>query len=123
MKVIPVIRCRDMEKAIAFYTNILDFQLKYDDYPPGFPVIDIIKEDAELQLSTMCGNKPFGCSVNVQVDEVDGLFKKFVERGLDTSNKRDSPVHQGPLDQTWGIREFYVDDPDGNTLCYGKEIV
>ena len=39
-------------------------------------------------------------------------------RGLDPSGKPDSPVHQGPLDQTWGTREFYVDDPDGNTLRF-----
>jgi hypothetical protein len=28
------------------------------------------------------------------------------------------PVHLAPLDQTWGTREVYVDDPDGNTLCF-----
>jgi hypothetical protein len=27
-------------------------------------------------------------------------------------------VHAGPIDQTWGTREFYVDDPDGNTLRF-----
>jgi hypothetical protein len=27
-------------------------------------------------------------------------------------------VHEGPLDQTWGTREFYVDDPDGNTIRF-----
>jgi hypothetical protein len=27
-------------------------------------------------------------------------------------------VHEGPIEQTWGTREFYVDDPDGNTLRF-----
>jgi len=27
-------------------------------------------------------------------------------------------VHEGPIDQSWGTREFYVDDPDGNTLRF-----
>jgi hypothetical protein len=27
-------------------------------------------------------------------------------------------VHEGPLDQSWGTREFYVDDPDGNTIRF-----
>lgn len=27
-------------------------------------------------------------------------------------------VHEGPIDQTWSTREFYVDDPDGNTLRF-----
>jgi len=121
IKIIPVIKCSNIENSVAFYTDILDFKVKYD-YPPGFPVIDIVKEDADLQLSTMCGDKPFGSSAIVRIDDVDGLFNKFIERGLDTSGKKNSPVHQGPLDQTWGIREFYVDDPDGNTLCFGRVI-
>ncbi|WP_432327650.1 hypothetical protein ACRQ5D_30765 [Mucilaginibacter sp. P25] len=31
---------------------------------------------------------------------------------------KESPVHQGPTDQTWGTREFYVTDTDGNTLRF-----
>jgi hypothetical protein len=48
---------------------------------------------------------------------VDALFRKFIERGL-TVPERDSPVHHGPIDQSWGTREFYVDDPDDNTLRF-----
>jgi len=28
----------------------------------------------------------------------------------------ESPVEEGPVSQTWGMREFYVRDPDGDTL-------
>ncbi|WP_394354236.1 VOC family protein [Pedobacter ghigonis] len=54
------------------------------------------------------------------VRDVDFLFAKFVSRGLE--GKSGSPVHQGPVDQTWGRREFYVTDPDGNTLRYCQYI-
>jgi len=27
-------------------------------------------------------------------------------------------VHEGPIDQSWGGREFYVDDPDHNKLRF-----
>ena len=50
--------------------------------------------------------------------DADRLFRKFVSRGLDASAKPQSPVHQGPVDQTWGTREFYVDDPSGDTLRF-----
>jgi hypothetical protein len=60
--------------------------------------------------------------VNVRVDKVDELFQKYIKRGLDTSKKEESPVHQGPLNQSWGMREFYVTDPSGNTLRFGKPI-
>src|SRR5258706_4251028 len=123
MKMIPLLRCRDMKEALSFYTGILDFELKYPDASPDDWVIDLINGDAELQLTSLEGNHRPGFSINVRVDDVDGLFKEYKKRGLDTSNKEGSPVHQGPLDQSWGMREFYVTDPTGNTLRFGKPIV
>src|SRR5207249_4356887 len=108
MKMIPLLRCRNMEEAISFYTNILDFELKYPDASPEDWVIDLINGNAELQITRLEGDQNPGIAVNVRVDDVDGLFKKYVSRGLDLSNKKNSPVHQGPLDQSWGMREFYV---------------
>ncbi|MES1222373.1 MAG: hypothetical protein ABUT20_43165, partial [Bacteroidota bacterium] len=75
-----------------------------------------------IQLSSLDGDQKPGIAVNVRVDDVDGLFEKYSKRGLDTSNKKESPVHQGPLDQSWGMREFYVTDSNGNTLRFGKPI-
>ena len=118
--IIPVVKCTDLARSISFYTQILDFELK-NPSDTG-PVIEVINGDAELQLSTMSGDGVFGCAINVRVEEVDGLFQKYLGRGLDTSNKHDSPVHQGPVNQTWGVREFYVTDPDGNTLRFGGPI-
>ena len=51
-------------------------------------------------------------------DEVDALFAAFKARGLAPPIRPESPVHEGPLDQTWGTREVYIDDPSGNTLTY-----
>jgi hypothetical protein len=31
-------------------------------------------------------------------------------------------VHEGPIDQSWGMREFYVTDEDGNTLRFGRPL-
>jgi uncharacterized glyoxalase superfamily protein PhnB len=122
MKVIPIMKCKDMHESLSFYTNVLDFEIKYPGTTADEPVVTVINGEAEIQLSTMPGDSLFGCALNVRVDEVDELFKKYLERGLDTSNKKGSPVHQGPLDQTWGMREFYVNDPNGNTLRFGKPI-
>jgi catechol 2,3-dioxygenase-like lactoylglutathione lyase family enzyme len=121
MKMIPLFRCTDMDQAIRFYTTILDFRLKYPEASSDDWVIDLIHtdSDAELMLTSLEGDQKIGIAVNVRVDDVDSLFYKFVQRGLDVSKKKESPVHQGPIDQTWGMREFYVTDSDGNTLRYG----
>jgi hypothetical protein len=58
--------------------------------------------------------------VTVLTDNVDAVFRGCRTRGLKTPGNPDAPtmVHEGPIDQTWGTREFYVDDPDGNTLRF-----
>ena len=119
---IPLLRCRDMKKAISFYTQVLDFELKYPDASPDDWVVDLVNGDAELLLTSLEGDQRAAINVYVRVDDVDSLFAKYTNRGLDTSNKEGSPVHQGPFDQTWGLREFYVTDEDGNTLRFAKPI-
>lgn len=119
MKIVPILRCRDMAEAVAFYTDVLGFEMW-----PGDTVecthVDMLLGDAQIQLSSSEGVP--GVAVNVEVDEIDELFKRFVERGLSVPNDPDSPVHNGPIDQTWGFREFYVNDPSGNTLRFRKWI-
>ena len=119
---IPLFKCRDMKNAVDFYTRILDFKLKYADASVNDWVVDLINEDAELQLTVLESDNLYGSAVNVWVDDLDSLFNKYLERGLDTSNKKNSPVHQGPTDQTWGTREFYVTDDDGNTLRFCRPL-
>ena len=120
MKLIPLLRVSDIHAALRFYTGVLHFK-RYD--PDGS--IDrfwtlIHFEDEYLTLSETDGI--FGVSITVMVDEVDELFKDFKNRGLITPANPDSPVHEGPVDQTWGRREFYVTDADGNTLRFSAAI-
>ena len=119
MKMVPLFRCSDMKKALSFYTNILDFKMT----EPGASADDWVvvltnDDDAQLMLTILEGDQKIGIAANVFVKEVDNRFQKYIQRGLDVSKKKDSPVHQGPVDQTWGTREFYVTDEDGNTLRF-----
>jgi uncharacterized glyoxalase superfamily protein PhnB len=122
MKMIPLFKCKNMKNAVDFYTRILDFTLKHAEASVNDLVVDLINEDAELQLTVLESTNLYGSVINVWVDDVDVMFNKYLERGLDTSNKKNSPVHQGPLNQTWGTREFYVTDDDGNTLRFCRSL-
>ena len=121
MKITTIFHVADMNAAVSFYTKILDFTLKYPDTADDW-VVDLINGDAELQLTKGAGDQKAAINANVSVDDVDSLFAKYRQRGLDPSNKKESPVHQGPIDQSWGMREFYVTDPDGNTLRFRKPL-
>jgi catechol 2,3-dioxygenase-like lactoylglutathione lyase family enzyme len=118
MKMIPLFRCSNMKAALDFYTQTLDFELAEPGASANDWVVLLKNEDAELMLTVLAGDQKIGIAANVVVTGIDQLFAKYKQRGLDTSGKEESLVHQGPLNQTWGTREFYVTDADGNTLRF-----
>ncbi|MBI2262859.1 MAG: VOC family protein [Caulobacterales bacterium] len=121
MAIIPTVKSGDIDRSIAFYTGVLDFELHGRWPDAGDPAFaTLTRGDDVLYLSSHSGDGVFGQAIVIDVREVDTLFATFRARGLDPSGKPDSPVHQGPLDQTWGTREFYIDDPDGNTLRFTR---
>jgi catechol 2,3-dioxygenase-like lactoylglutathione lyase family enzyme len=113
---VPTFHVRDVEKALAFYTGVLDFQTASVMKPeaPFYAILTRGSDELHLSLHPDRGR----CSAIVICDDVDALFESFKKNGLIVPSRPDSPVHEGPLNQTWGTREVYIDDPDGNTLCY-----
>jgi catechol 2,3-dioxygenase-like lactoylglutathione lyase family enzyme len=121
MTIIPTVRCRSMRAALTFYTGVLDFERVDGDDTLDDPCFSVLmRKGSPLFLSSHRGDGEFGQAIAVLTDDVDALFRKFRTRGLRTPGNPDAPqaVHEGPIDQTWGTREFYVDDPDGNTLRF-----
>lgn len=120
MTIIPTVKCNRIAASIRFYTETLDFRLAgvwpEEASDPAYAVL--LRGDAELHLSSHAGDGVAGQSVSVIVDDVDSLFAKFVLRGVDPTARPESPIHQGPVDQSWGTREACVDDPDGNKICF-----
>jgi catechol 2,3-dioxygenase-like lactoylglutathione lyase family enzyme len=120
MTIIPTVRCSRLSTSLAFYTNVLDFDcVEYaGDGDPSFAVL--MRGGALLILSSHRGDGSYGQAIVVAADNVDALFRRFRARGLETPGNPDAPeeVHEGPIDQSWGTRELYVDDPDGNTLRF-----
>lgn len=119
MPIVATVRCRNMRTALAFYTCILDFEREGGDDSPDDPAFRVLRRGGDrLYLSSHRGDGEFGQAVVVTTTDIDALFQTYVARGLTTPGNPDSPVHEGPIDQSWGTREFYVTDPDGNMLRF-----
>ena len=119
MAIISTVRCSNLRKSVAFYTDLLGFAVldgEEDLGDPGFCALSRCGD--RLFLSSHGGDGEYGQAIVIVTDNVDQEWQALRQRGLVPPVGRDSPVHQGPLDQTWGTREFYVDDPDGNTLRF-----
>ncbi len=125
MQIVPVIKCSDLGRSVRFYTEVLDFQRKWPEYAgieTANGVAGLVKDGAELQLSRHAGDGVFGSLQRVCVDNVDERYETFRARGLDTTQRPESPIHTAPVNQTWGLREFSVTDSDGNGLCFCAQV-
>jgi catechol 2,3-dioxygenase-like lactoylglutathione lyase family enzyme len=125
MKMVPVIKTSDLGRSVRFYTEVLDFEWRwpgYEDREMANGVAYLTKDGAELMLSRHAGDGVFGSVNRVFVDDVDERYATFRARSLDTTQRPESPIHTAPVDQTWGLREFSVTDPDGNGLCFCSPI-
>ena len=124
MAIIPTVRCSNMSKSLAFYTGVLDFERIDGDDDLADPSFSLLARGSDrLILSSHRGDGEFGQAIVVTTNDADALFRQYRDRGLRTPGNPDAPqaVHEGPIDQSWGTREFYVDDPDGNTLRFTEE--
>jgi catechol 2,3-dioxygenase-like lactoylglutathione lyase family enzyme len=117
--IIPILIVRNVSEAITFLTGVLDFELAAA-LPNEAPFYAVLTRGAdELHLNLTPGQGRFGhSSAIILCDDVDALFASFRDRGLSVPTRPNSPVHEGPLNQTWGTREVYIDDPSGNTLVF-----
>lgn len=119
MTMIPTIKCSRVHASIQFYTRVLDFTcvgVWPEAEDPAYAVL--MRGVDEVHLSSHAGDGVAGQALGVVVEDAAALFDGFRARGLAPSARTDSPAHQGPVEQSWGTVEVYVDDPDGNTLRF-----
>jgi catechol 2,3-dioxygenase-like lactoylglutathione lyase family enzyme len=119
MAIIPTVRCRSMRKSLEFYTGVLGFERVDGDGSLDDPSFSLLSRGADrLILSSHRGDGEYGQAIVIETNDLDEVLRTLRQRGLRTPGNPNSPVHEGPIDQSWGTREFYVDDPDGNTLRF-----
>ena len=102
MMAVPVFYSSDLERSLAFYTGVLEFELRYPEYPDyrelcvRVGVVDLVCEGAVIQLSRHMGYHPTVSSANLEMEtaaQVDEAFARYTARGLDQCHRRESPVH------------------------------
>lgn len=119
MAIIPTVKCSRIARSIDFHTRTLDFNLIGvfpEPIDPAYAILSRVGD--ELHLSSHAGDGVPGQSVVIPVPDVDAVFAEILARGHQRPDKPDSPIHQRPTDQTWGTRDFVVDDPDGNSIVF-----
>lgn len=95
-----------------FYCTRLGFRQRFayrvDEARPDPCYMGLARDDAWLHLSSFSGDGVSGGVVYLLVDDVDGLHEELLRRSV--------RIDLEPTDQTWGNRDMYVNDPDGNSI-------
>ena len=127
MAIEPVIRCSEINRSLKFFTEILDFTVVTPPDPDPEEFMSkyaLLERNGDLvHLSSHAGDGQYGNLIYVRVENLDQLFSSFVSNGLNTKDLGEtSALRGGPVDQTWGMREFWVNDPDRNVVRFGQSI-
>lgn len=113
---IPVFKVGDLSRALAYYTRTLGAELLWPErVEPGPGYAAVRWHGHELHLSSHAGDGAPGSIACFAVGDVDRVFDALRAAGWQPRGDR-GPVHARPTDQTWGVRELYVADLDGNVL-------
>jgi uncharacterized glyoxalase superfamily protein PhnB len=104
----------DSKAAEDFYCRQLGFRLasvyRPDPQRADPAYLTIVRDEAVVHVSSFSGDGVAGGVASVIIDDVDALHREFVAKGVS--------VDLPPTDQTWGNREMYVKDTDGNCLRF-----
>lgn len=124
MSLEPWISCRDVNASVKFYTEILDFEIVSSPNPDPLAFDSrhaVLKRGNQfMHLDSHAREEAtFGAGFYVRVENIDELFERFTTNGLSIS---DQNLENGPINQSWGMREFWFEDPDRNRICFGQEL-
>ena len=111
---IPVLHVSSSAAAEEFYCDRLgfhrDFAYRVDDTRADPCYMGLTRDLAELHVSSFSGDAVAGGVVFLLVEDVDALHAELVAKGVS--------IRLPPTDQSWGNREMYVNDPDGNGIRF-----
>ena len=125
MSIEPFIKCSDIKQSYQFYTELMDFEgvQPPDPDPESFlSMYAFLKRQGDgLHLSQHAEDGVFGSVTYVRVGNLDELYTVFLSNGLSVQ-ERVGGITMEPVNQTWGMREFSVVDPDGNRMTFGQNL-
>ncbi|MFT4111807.1 VOC family protein [Silvibacterium sp.] len=122
----PLVQVYDMPESIRFYCELLGFEIV--DHSPLLPSGSfhwawLRQGEAELMLNTAfefdderpAVRDPQWCATHgdtglfIACPDVDGVYRALKEKGLPLKEPRVAP---------YGMKQLYLRDPDGYTLCF-----
>lgn len=107
VRIVPNLPARDPATLAAFYRQLFDLEVEHDmgwiTFLAGPP-----QRRAQLQIATEGGSGTPLPAISISVDDLDGVLARLHAMGNDPE--------YGPATEPWGVRRFFLRDPDGNLV-------
>jgi uncharacterized glyoxalase superfamily protein PhnB len=111
---IPILHVSNAAAAVEFYCNRLGFSqrfaYRFDDAQPDPCYMGLERDEVRLHVSSFSGDGAAGGAVFLVVEDLDALHAELKAKGV--------TIDMEPTNQSWGNREMYVHDPDGNSIRF-----
>jgi catechol 2,3-dioxygenase-like lactoylglutathione lyase family enzyme len=106
-RVVPDIKSKRLEDSRTFYVDFLGLKVAMD---LGFVVTFVSPSNPTAQINVMRDDNPSTLlpNMSIEVEDVDKLHARAIERHLE--------IVYPLTDEPWGVRRFFVADPNGIIL-------
>ncbi|MGE0745381.1 MAG: bleomycin resistance protein [Rhodospirillales bacterium] len=104
---------RDLAASVAFYRDRLGFTVTFEYGEPAYYAC-LCRDEVGLHLRSGHGSpswRPGNGALAVFVTDVDALYDELLARG--------ARPPKPPQDYAYGMRDFTIEDPDGNEITLG----
>ncbi len=109
-----ILTVRNVTESLAYYRDKLGFTVAFEYGTPTY-YVGLCDGNVALHLRAAehFTTQPGQGAVSITVDDVDALHADLVRRG--------ARVLKEPRDYDYGLRDFDVEDPDGNVIYFCME--
>jgi catechol 2,3-dioxygenase-like lactoylglutathione lyase family enzyme len=106
-RIVANIDTHDIAAAKCFYKDVLGLELLMDH---GWIITYGSQEEMNIQISfaSQGGSNTSTPDLSIEVDDVDTALERMKNAGFQ--------IQYGPVDESWGVRRFYVRDPFGKLV-------
>ena len=127
-KLVPELQCRDFDRSLAFYTQVLGFRIDFERPEDPFAYLDLDGAELMLELESetwATGERtyPYGRGLNLQIEvgDVAALYEAVKAAGHPIFvDLADSWYRMDEVET--GNRQFLIQDPDGYLLRFFQDL-
>lgn len=94
-----------LDRSLRFYRDTLGLAIAREFGPPEHPGTVFFLGNGLLEVSGQSAELPHGLSLWIQVRDLDREHQRLAAAGV--------PIRRPPQQEPWGLREMWVEDPDG----------